>query len=144
MDISGVSEISLGDVHISPLSVHSSQPTDVESPLGPSFSPVTPDQDGPLHFCPTSTPIRTLPCKSTTKQDQPNSNSSSRWHGFKFVGDNVDKNVKPRSETLERKGRSLHYYHHFAIEDRIDFSSESEEPPSEAIALHEHGRRSPH
>ena len=135
MDISGVSEISLGDVHVSPLSVHSLQPTDVESPVSPPFSPVTPDQDGPAHLCPTSTPLHTLPCKSTVTQEQPTSSFSSRWHGFKFVGDNVDKNVKPRNQTLDRQGRSLHYYHHFAVEDRIDFSSESEEPPSEAISL---------
>ena len=42
---------------------------------------------------------------------------------------------KPISETLKRKGQSLHYYHHFGIEDRIDFFSKSEEPPSEAISL---------
>ena len=122
MDISGVSEISLGDVQVSPL-------TDVVSPVSPSFSPLTPYQDGPEHFCPT------LPCKSTVTQEQPSSSFSSRWHGFKFVGDNVDKNVKPRNQTLDRQGRSLYYYHHFAVEDRIDFSSESEEPPSEAISL---------
>ena len=98
-------------------------------------SPLTPDQDGPEHFCPTSTPMRTLPCKSTVTQEQPTSSFSSRWHGFKFVGDNVDENVKPRNQTLDRQGRILHYYHHFAVEDRIDFSSESEE---------RRGRHSPH
>ena len=36
----------------------------------------------------------------------------SSWCGYKFVGDNVDKNVKPTRQRHERHGQSLHYFIH--------------------------------
>jgi len=39
------------------------------------------------------------------------------------VGDNIDKNVKPRDMRAEHQTQSLHYFHSFAVKDRIDFSS---------------------
>lgn len=42
---------------------------------------------------------------------------------FKLVGDNIDKNVKPRDMRAEHQTQSLHYFHSFAVKDRIDFSS---------------------
>lgn len=50
------------------------------------------------------------------------------WFGFKIVGDNIDKAIKPRHETIHRHGQSLHYFHSFAVLDRIDFSFLSAEP----------------
>ena len=47
------------------------------------------------------------------------------WNGFKIVGDNVDKNVKPRYMRLNRQTRSLHYFNAYAVKDRIDLSSYS-------------------
>lgn len=44
------------------------------------------------------------------------------------MGDNIDKNVKPRTMTSEHQTRSLHYFHLFAVRDRIDLSSYSNEP----------------
>ena len=44
---------------------------------------------------------------------------------FKIIGDNVDKNVTPRyiRSTSEQQVKSLHYYHSYAVRDRIDVSS---------------------
>ena len=39
--------------------------------------------------------------------------------GYKFVGDNVDKNVRPSRERAEMKPQFLHYFHSFAVKDRV-------------------------
>ncbi|XP_019854606.1 PREDICTED: uncharacterized protein LOC109583625 [Amphimedon queenslandica] len=47
---------------------------------------------------------------------------------FKLVGDNLDKYVKPRHETMERHSSSLHYFHSFAVLDRCDTSHLADNP----------------
>lgn len=49
--------------------------------------------------------------------------------GFKLVGDNIDKQVSPRYMRFDCQTRSLHYFHSFAAQDRIDFSHLSDIPP---------------
>ena len=56
--------------------------------------------------------------------------TSSQWFGYKVVGDNVDKKVKPRHMRSDNQSKDLHYFHLYAAKDRIDFSEASEEPPS--------------
>ncbi len=51
--------------------------------------------------------------------------------GFKIVGDNVDKSVKPRHETLEATSQSLHFFHAFAVKDRVDLSQCTDVAPLE-------------
>lgn len=53
----------------------------------------------------------------------------SVWHGFCIIGDNIDKNVKPRHQTLEHTTKSLHYFNSYAVLDRIDLSGISDEQP---------------
>lgn len=43
--------------------------------------------------------------------------------GFKLVGDNLDKTVKPRDMRQDHTSQSLHYFNVYAVRDRIDFSS---------------------
>ena len=38
---------------------------------------------------------------------------------YQIVGDNIDKNVKPKTMTSEHQTRSLHYFHAYAVRDRI-------------------------
>ena len=52
------------------------------------------------------------------------------WFGYKFVGDNIDKNVKPSHQRYELKGLSLHHFHGFAVRDWVNFSGMSEESPT--------------
>ena len=52
----------------------------------------------------------------------------SQWSGFKIVGDNLDKTVKPRHMRSDNQNKSLHYFHSMAVKDRIDFSSLSDTP----------------
>ena len=52
--------------------------------------------------------------------------SSASWHGFKLVGDNIDKNVRPSFSRLNKQTKSLHCFHYYALLDRLDLSSNSD------------------
>jgi L1 cell adhesion molecule like protein len=54
----------------------------------------------------------------------------SQWSGFKIVGDNLDKTVKPRHMRSDHQNVSLHYFHSIAVTDRIDFSNLPDTPPA--------------
>ena len=49
--------------------------------------------------------------------------------GFKICGDNIDKNVNSRYLRLERQNTSLHYFHMFAVQNRINFSEQNDQCP---------------
>ena len=66
------------------------------------------------------------PPSSTCQQ---HGSSLPSWHGFKIVGDNIDKNVKPRHQTLERHTHSLHYFNSYAVQDRLNLHHFSNKPP---------------
>lgn len=53
---------------------------------------------------------------------------TAKWFGFKIVGDNIDKTVRPRHETMASHNQSLHYFHCYAVHDRVNLSSFSDEP----------------
>lgn len=43
--------------------------------------------------------------------------SPSCWRGFKLVGDNLDKNIRPSFQRFNNRTDSLHYFHHYALLD---------------------------
>lgn len=47
------------------------------------------------------------------------------WSGFKIVGDNFDKNFR---RTFQRITQSHHYFHMYAVKDRVDLSNISDLP----------------
>ena len=57
------------------------------------------------------------------------------WNRYKLVGDNVDKNVHPSFQRGESATRSLHYFHTYAVFDRINLSGVSDNPSSKPIQL---------
>ena len=63
--------------------------------------------------------------------------SSSGHTMYRLCGDNLDKTIKPRymrSDT--HKSESMHYFHSYAVADRIDFSDLSETaPPLPSVSL---------
>ena len=75
-------------------------------------------------------------CCKIDEPDVPNSDpddntldlGTEQWTGFKIVGDNIDLTVKPRYMRQERQATSLHYFHSYAVKDRIDFSTLSGTP----------------
>eukprot|EP00731_Ephydatia_muelleri_P026207 Em0018g307a len=42
------------------------------------------------------------------------------WCGFRLVGDNIDKTIGPRDMRLNNQSKSLHYFHVYAVKDRVD------------------------
>ena len=54
------------------------------------------------------------------------SKETAEWNGFKLVGDNIDKNFKPRYMTSDRQTKSLHFFHSYAVKDRINLSGISD------------------
>ncbi len=49
-----------------------------------------------------------------------------QWSGFKIVGDNIDKNVRPSFQRLTHQTKSLHFFHSYAVKDRVNLSSASD------------------
>ena len=52
------------------------------------------------------------------------------WCGFKICGDNIDKGVHCRHMRFDRQMQSLHYFHSYAVRDRVDCSNLADDPPS--------------
>lgn len=50
------------------------------------------------------------------------------WYGFKIVGDNIDKNFRRTFQRVDYQTVSQHYFHSFAMKDRIDLSHFSDLP----------------
>ncbi len=62
-----------------------------------------------------------IPNESDTAPSDPP--TCTQHLGYKLVGDNIDKGVKARYMRVEgSRNKSLHYFHSFAVLDRIDFS----------------------
>lgn len=62
----------------------------------------------------------------------------AKLHTYKLVGDNIDKNVRPREMRSDCQTRSLHYFHTYAVRDRVnlsDYSSEQRLPDISTIQL---------
>lgn len=74
-----------------------------------------------------------LPAHTSTPQSQFRSSqhsTSAEWCGFKVVGDNIDKTIKPRymRESTGHGSQSLHYFHSYAVKDRVNLSNCSDLP----------------
>ncbi|KAL5506330.1 hypothetical protein EMCRGX_G007948 [Ephydatia muelleri] len=85
------------------------------SPITPEVSCVSSDESDDIPSEPNEYPPQSTPVPA-------------EWYGFRLVGDNVDKNVKPRDMRLNRQTTSLHYFHTYAVKDRICFSHLSTDP----------------
>eukprot|EP00731_Ephydatia_muelleri_P006750 Em0003g998a len=99
---------------------------DSTSPVGPGdFSLVT-AESSPSCDTHTSTSDEDTAPLAATEQNSPQDGSPvldcGEWNGFKLIGDNIDKNIKPRDMRINNQTKSLHYFHAFAVKDRINFS----------------------
>lgn len=59
--------------------------------------------------------------------------TDDNWCGFIFTGDNLDRSTKPTYQRQEQKALSLHYFHSFAVKDRVNLQDLSNEPPDSRI-----------
>ena len=57
----------------------------------------------------------------------------TEWPGFKLVGDNIDKNFCPSFQRYSNSTNSMHAFHFYAVQDRIDLSLHSEINPNQSI-----------
>ena len=48
--------------------------------------------------------------------------------GFKIVGDNIDKHVKPRDMRLDAQAKSLNFFNYYAVKSRVDISNLDDSP----------------
>lgn len=53
-----------------------------------------------------------------------------RHKGFRLCGDNLDKNIYRRHLRSDKRNQSLHYFHAYAVENRIDVSELSDICPN--------------
>lgn len=60
-----------------------------------------------------------------------------QWWGYKIVGDNIDKSVKPSFGRVDAPSQSLHYFHAYSVLDRIDLSGVSDITPSTPLNITE-------
>ena len=68
-----------------------------------------------------------LPINSNrTSNDDDESDAVLKWQGFKIVGDNIDKNFRPSYQRMNSQTISLHFFHSFAVLDRVDLSGVSD------------------
>lgn len=76
---------------------------------------------------------------SSTEQlvEHPEFNHNGYWKGYKIVGNNIDKNVRRSFERAHQTTRSLHYFHSYAVLDRIDLSTASDDPSTKEINFYE-------
>ena len=69
------------------------------------------------------------------KDANPDSNAQA-WRGFKIVGDNIDKTIRPRRQRYDQQTKSLHYFNIMAVQDRIDLSKFSDEKSSLHLSIY--------
>ena len=117
-----ISDISLGDQPHTPLPLYASTPT---SSGTPSFSSVF--SQGHSNSSVSLDPVEEA-IEPMEEVEQSVSSPLPPWYGFKLIGDNIDKNVKPRHQTMEHRGSSLHYFNCYAVLDRVNLSDHSGEP----------------
>ena len=107
--------------------------SDGSSPVpfqSPSFSPLSAmdsSESSPSHSMSdqehTYTPNMNPPNSTQDPpQDGNNLQAPSQVKGVKIVGDNIDKNVNPRFMRSDHQGKSLHYFHCYAAQDRFDLT----------------------
>ena len=99
-----------------------------KSPTPPSVSTLS--QSADVTFI--DTPCQEQVCTNMEDDNQQptftEGHTVPTWCGFKVVGDNIDKTVKPRDMRFDQPSKSLHYFHVYAVKDRIDASGLSAVP----------------
>ena len=58
---------------------------------------------------------------------------NTAWKGFKLVGDNIHINVRRSFQRSYCTTRSLHYFHSYAILDRVDLSGVCDDPSNKPL-----------
>ena len=103
---------------------------------GPQFSPVTPSSVGLDHHGDGDS-RQSQSTKGDTTQEMAVQSLPRQVFGVKLCGDNVDWTVTPRSIRADRQTQSIHYFHSYAVRDRIDMSGLSDIQPTSKPSMSE-------
>ena len=110
-------------------------PSATPSPLAPTYSPISSiestsaiseevatDEDSETESALEET-------NGIEAQRRSGGESGGNWCGFKLVGDNIDKNIRPSYQRSDLQTKSLHHFHAYAVLDRVDLSEFSNITP---------------
>ena len=61
--------------------------------------------------------------------------ASNGWNGFKIIGDNIDMNFRRTFQRLDYSTVSQHFFHAFAVKDRVDLRDLSGISPNGANVI---------
>lgn len=109
--------------------------TDTSYCSTPSHSPRIGESQHSSLSSSTMSPCTTNSLKSISSDDEATTpliaKSSPTRIYYKLVGDNIDKNVCPRDMRSDHQTQSFHFFHTYAVKDRVDLSrfSDQKKPP---------------
>ena len=122
------------------LSVQGANMQQLNSPIAPTFSPVSQCSQDSLDSTDelSVSPAIIVDKQSTAQNDSTCTNSSAvttesvanEWKGFKIVGDYLDFTIFPRNQTLVNQIKSLHLFHSYAVLDRVNLSGFTDTSPN--------------
>ena len=100
------------------------------SPIAPPFSPISASSPGSvMEYSTNNIEYEANDCDISAENIDVQE-VSLEWCGFKLVGDNIDKNIRPSFQRSNRQTKSLHYFHSFAVKDRVNLQSLSDVTPT--------------
>lgn len=66
---------------------------------------------------------------SHSDEEHPSDNPQTQaFPTFKLVGDNLDKSVHPRDMRMDCQTKALHYFHMYAVRDRVNLADYADNP----------------
>jgi L1 cell adhesion molecule like protein len=96
------------------------QPLNSPEPITPAFSPITSSCHSESSNFDTQDYVTLI---ESIDSGNYACGFSTNWSGFTIVGDNLDRNIRPRHQSLDSRTVSLHFFNSYAAKDRIDLSS---------------------
>ena len=70
-----------------------------------------------------------------SESEVPAKDEISKNYSYIIVGDNLDKSIKPRHMTFDHQTQSIHYFHYYAVQDRINISHLSNDRPVSKLPI---------
>ena len=123
-------------VHAEVASLHSDSEYDTDCSLdteysfdAPPFSPCRTDEASDVRLNDSELLV------AVEHLDEEMCTNTSSWKGFKVVGDNIDKNIRPSFKRYDNKIDSVHYFHYYSLLDCLDLSAYSEVLPTTPLDL---------
>ena len=92
-------------------------------------------ETGSQHSTPNTTGNSSLAMEVTTDRVTETHQTTTRNPGFVLVIDNIDMNVRPSEQRVDRTTSSYHFCHAFALQNRVNSTLLEDSPPSGVLSL---------